>query len=183
MDGCAPGPKQAYSGPAWNFPRQSEWKPFDELFNCNTASMRSVGDNEQDIVNIRAAILQVAGNTGIDSRVILAIIMQESHGRVNVQNAVDGQNTPGLMQAAGCPNHAGEAVVSREAVIEMVQCGSDHFKNVDGGASLDENTIYYALRSYNSGVNGVNRGDLSSGGSGTSSYVSDVANRLKGWVD
>lgn len=49
----------------------------------------------------------------------------------------------------------------------MVQCGTDHFNNVDGGASLDEDDIYVALRSYNSGVNGVNRDDLSNCGSGT----------------
>ncbi|KAJ4396494.1 hypothetical protein N0V93_000713 [Gnomoniopsis smithogilvyi] len=183
MGSCTPGYKQSYSGPAYNFPRSSEWMSFVELFACNTPSMRATGDSEQDIENIYAAILQVASNTGIDNRVILAIIMQESHGQVNVKNAGDGQNTPGLMQAQGCPNHAGEAVVSREAVLEMVQCGSDHFKNVDGGASSDEDIIYTALRSYNSGVNGVNRDDLSNSGSGTNSYVSDVANRLMGWVD
>lgn len=49
----------------------------------------------------------------------------------------------------------------------MIQCGTDHFKNVDGGASSDEDDIYVALRSYNSGVYGVNRNDLSNCGSGT----------------
>lgn len=78
--------------------------------------MRAAGDNDQDIANIHTAILQVASNTGIDSRVILAIIMQETHGKVNTPNASDGQDTPGLMQAQGCPNHAGEAVVSSVCV-------------------------------------------------------------------
>lgn len=49
----------------------------------------------------------------------------------------------------------------------MVQCGAEHFKSQNGGASSDENTIYTALRGYNSGVNGVNVADLSTSGSGT----------------
>lgn len=49
----------------------------------------------------------------------------------------------------------------------MVQCGSNHFRDVDGGASSDENMVYHALRSYNSGVNGVNRDNLSNSGTGT----------------
>lgn len=75
--------------------------------------MRARGNSEQDIANLHAAIAQVAGSHGIDDRVLIAMIMQESHGQVNTANAWDGQDTPGLMQAMGCPNHAGAATVSK----------------------------------------------------------------------
>lgn len=78
--------------------------------------MRAVGDSDQSIYDIYDAIQQVSGNSGVDNRVILSIIMQESHGKINTLNANDGQNTPGLMQAMGCPNHAGEKDVSRVCV-------------------------------------------------------------------
>lgn len=86
---------------------------FPSQFNCNKPSMSAQGNTLQDNANVHDAILQVADGLGIDNRVILAIIMQESHGKVNTPNAADGQNTPGLMQAWGCPNHAGQAVVTR----------------------------------------------------------------------
>lgn len=76
-------------------------------------SLQATGDSDEGIGHIYDAIQQVSSNTGVDNRVILSIIMQESHGKINTNNAGDGQNTPGLMQAMGCPNHAGEADVSR----------------------------------------------------------------------
>jgi hypothetical protein len=62
----------------------------------------------------------------------------------------------------------------------MVVAGTQHFK-----AILDENhnqdtaeAIYEACRLYNSGS--INESDLSDGLGATSSYVSDICNRLQG---
>jgi hypothetical protein len=41
--------------------------------------------------------------------------------------------------------------------------------------------VFRALRAYNSG--NVNPNNLSDGRGATNSYVSDVANRLQGWVN
>lgn len=90
--------------------------------------MRAAGDSEEGIGHIYHAIQQVSSNTGVDNRVILSIIMQESHGKITTNNAGDGQNTPGLMQAMGCPNHAGEEDVSRVCTHQQWNFStSEHF--------------------------------------------------------
>lgn len=66
----------------------------------------------------------------------------------------------------------------------MVTCGSTHFagniKSQGGQNTVD--TIYPALREFNSGS--VVASDLSTApnGAGVSSYVSDIAQRLQGSV-
>lgn len=62
----------------------------------------------------------------------------------------------------------------------MIMAGTQHFKdnlNAEGDA-WDANTIYTALRLYNSGS--VDTNNLSDGMGATNSYVSDIANRLQG---
>lgn len=62
----------------------------------------------------------------------------------------------------------------------MVVAGTKHLKdnlNQFGGKDNEE-TIYKALRAYNSGS--VNEHNLSDGRGATPSYVSDIANRLLG---
>lgn len=65
----------------------------------------------------------------------------------------------------------------------MVRKGTEHFKgNLKAhGDKWSGESIYPALREYNSGS--VNNGDLSDGRGATASYVSDIANRLTGWVN
>ena len=62
----------------------------------------------------------------------------------------------------------------------MVRAGTDHYKGNlrEFGNKWDADTIYKALRAYNSGS--VNEGNLSDGRGATAEYVSDVANRLCG---
>jgi len=42
--------------------------------------------------------------------------------------------------------------------------------------------IYEAAREYNSGPNGVDKSNLNNGGVATAAYVSDIANKMTGWV-
>lgn len=65
----------------------------------------------------------------------------------------------------------------------MVNGGTQHYKaNLkDFGDKWSPESIYPALREYNSGS--VNPNDLSDGRGATASYVSDIAQRLQGWVD
>lgn len=66
----------------------------------------------------------------------------------------------------------------------MVSCGLEHFSgNIkDQGAQNTVDTIYPALREFNSGS--VDASDLSiaPNGAGVTSYVSDISQRLQGHV-
>lgn len=65
----------------------------------------------------------------------------------------------------------------------MVNSGTSHFKQnlQNWGDKWSAQSIYPALRDYNSGS--VNPNDLSDGQGATASYVSDISQRLQGWVD
>ncbi len=65
----------------------------------------------------------------------------------------------------------------------MVRAGTLHFKEnlKQFGDAWDADTIYKALRCYNSGTCNVN--DLSDPCGALGSYVSDVANRLCGMIN
>jgi hypothetical protein len=65
----------------------------------------------------------------------------------------------------------------------MVRIGTQHFKgNLQArGDKWSGESLYPALREYNSGS--VNASNLSDGMGATASYVSDIANRLTGWVN
>ncbi|KAL8718655.1 MAG: hypothetical protein Q9181_008172, partial [Wetmoreana brouardii] len=72
---------QYYSGPASAFPSKSTWKDFITLFNINKPVIQQTGDTGEDIGRIYNAIVDAA-KIGVEERVILCIIMQESRGNV-----------------------------------------------------------------------------------------------------
>jgi hypothetical protein len=90
-------------GPWQNFPAIDTWLTFDKLFDLNKNSMKSKGSTWDDIGRINVAIRECA-KLGVDERVILGIIMQESHGDVGVNTTTSpgGIPTRGLMQCSGC---------------------------------------------------------------------------------
>ena len=67
------------------------------------------GDNGPDVGMIWNAI-ERASKLGCDPRIILCIIMQESHGNVGVEGPLnqDGNVTGGLMQAVESPGFPGQ---------------------------------------------------------------------------
>lgn len=103
-----------YSGPWSNFPPMGTWLSFDDMFERNKESMKSTGSTWDDIDRINVAIRNAA-QLGVDERVILGIIMQESHGYVGVQTTVspDGIPTAGIMQCSGCPGYEGRTGLSQ----------------------------------------------------------------------
>ncbi|KAK7984307.1 Copper resistance protein CRF1 [Apiospora arundinis] len=174
------------SGPWQNFPAMNTWLTFDQMFDANKNSMKSTGSTWDDIGRINVAIRNAAANIGVDERVILGIIMQESHGYVGVQTTFspgEGIPTAGIMQCSNCPGYPGQTGLSQDQISGMVNGGTNHFKaNLkDFGDKWSPESIYPALREYNSGS--VNQNDLSDGMGATASYVSDIAQRLQGWVD
>ncbi len=70
--------------------------------------------------------------------------------------------------------------IKQDQITSMVTAGTNHFKgNLEQFGNADNaDTIYKALRAYNSGS--VNPNNLSDGLGATNSYVSDIANRLLG---
>lgn len=151
-------------------------------------------DDGSEVGSIYNAIQQVAEETKVDHRFILAIILQESGGCVRVPTSNYGVRNPGLMQ-----DHNGDATCNsditgvvqnpcpQDAITRMVREGSAGTNDGDGLAQcIDESrkddvtAFYIAARLYNSG-SVDSSGDLCKG-IATHCYSSDIANRLTGWV-
>lgn len=74
-----------YGGPASAFPDPRQWASYDTLWQQNSRLMK-FHDSDVEIGMIKSAIEAVAAESGIDVRVILCIIVQESGGNVRVQS-------------------------------------------------------------------------------------------------
>lgn len=181
-----------YSGPASSFPPATTWISFENMWTSNLPSMQTscsalhAGEDNTiaQIADIYTAIQSRANASLVDHRFILAIVLQESHGCVHVPttHSSTGVPNPGLMQS-----HAGSSFSpahQAESILAMVQDGT---QGTPSGAGLVQNLNLYgdpyvAARGYNSGYVAAS-GDLSDAAGATACYVSDVANRLTGWVD
>ena len=77
--------------------------------------MLQTGDSGEDVGRIFNAINDAAKNIGVEERVILCIIMQESRGNVGVDGPKDqdGKTTGGLMQAEESPGFPGQHNLSQ----------------------------------------------------------------------
>ncbi len=179
-----------YSGTASNFPARSQWVSFDQMFTANTVNMLvscgnngwGANDSQDEINDIRAGIEAVAAISGVDHRFILSIIMQESVGCVRAPTTSNGVTNPGLMQS-----HNGVTYDPSNAAASIKQMIIDGTQGTSSGDGLAHglNTygdVYDAARVYNSGSI-ASSGDLSDANGATACYVSDVANRLTGWVN
>jgi len=162
---------QKYSGPASTFPPVSSWLTFDRLWDRNKAVCEKNPDGKALIIH--DDILRVAKETGVDARIILTVILQESTCSLSVPK-------PGLMQS-----HSGVGYTDDASILQMIRDGTaGTYHKPDGGDGLKQliqkYNVYGGLRAYNSGDLGLNVDDLSSASIGTPSYVSDVAKRLTG---
>lgn len=77
-----------------------------------------------------------------------------------------------------------DAKKQKESIRQMIQDGT---QGTSSGAGLvqginQSGNVYAAARIYNSGSIAKN-GDLSNGNGATACYVSDIGNRLTGWVN
>ena len=122
-------------------------------------------------------IQQVASGSGVDPRVIFAVILQESTCLLSAGGT-------GLMQS-----HNGVGYTDQASILQMIKDGTEgtSYIGADGGDGLqqliDRYGVYGGLRAYNSGDFGLHKDNLSSTGvGGLPSYVSDIANRLVGAI-
>ncbi|KAJ5621122.1 hypothetical protein N7510_005106 [Penicillium lagena] len=120
-------------------------------------------DSDTEITDLKDSIEQVAGQTGVDSRFILAIVLQESNGCVRVPTTDNGVTNPGLMQShdgsGSCNN--GNTVLNpcpKSQIYQMIYDGTAGTSSGDGlkqclaQATGSGATQYYqAARIYNSG--------------------------------
>lgn len=186
------------TGAGW--PSQDAWGSYDELWNANLPLMsQSCGWNswgadnsEAEIAAINSAIQQVSGETGVDNRFILAIIMQESKGCVRVKTTYNGVTNPGLMQSHnGSGSCEGVNPCPDATILQMVRDGTAGTDNGDGiqqtyakaSSELGDTgsrAFYAAARGYNSGS--VDYSDLNNAFTSTPCYSTDVANILTGWT-
>lgn len=91
-----------YSGPASSFPNPSSWATYASLWTFNSGLMK-YSNSTAEIAIVGNAILQVARESGMDARVILCMIMQETGGNVRApvttSPAPDFVRNTGMMQA------------------------------------------------------------------------------------
>lgn len=181
--------------PPW--PTINDWvETFDDMFSFNkpimTGSCSQFGvpnNSDQEIQDISTAIQTVAGETGVDPRFILAIVLQESNGCVRAPTTNYGVNNPGLMQdyngAASC-NSGGnvQSPCPANTITQMIRdgvagtSGPGLVQNLKQAGCSDDSKYYKAARIYNSGSIPAS-GDLGAPGA-TPCYASDIANRLSG---
>jgi hypothetical protein len=180
-----------YQGNASNFPAASKWVSFEDMWTANLDTFKySCGwlnrgpDNTPEIIqDIYNAIQDRANASLVDHRIILATIIQETNGcPLNPPTTSSGgTRNPGLMQSHN--GHEYDAKHSRLSILLMVQDGTQGTKH--GWGLVDNlNTYgnpYKAMRGYNSGYI-PESGNLSEKAGATACYVSDIANRLTGWV-
>ncbi|KAI7553343.1 carbohydrate-binding module family 50 protein [Hortaea werneckii] len=197
-------------GAGW--PEMSEWVDFEYMFAANRANMQAScaawnvpNDSDEEIADLKTAILDLASSTGVDARFILAIVMQESTGCVRVITTQYSHFNPGLMQshngtgscntnmaAIGLPGVETEGSVQTPCpyseIHQMIEDGTAGTSSGDGLQQLlaaqtntDVSRFYRTARAYNGGSVDPS-GDLGRGCC-TLCYASDVANRLTGWVD
>ncbi|CAG8955343.1 hypothetical protein HYFRA_00011327 [Hymenoscyphus fraxineus] len=192
-------------GPEAGWPAMNQWVSFRAMFDNNKVLMfgacgwNSWGadDSGPEVGAIYNAIQQVALETKVDHRFILATIIQESGGCVRVTTTNNGVRNPGLMQC-----HNGDGTCHSDitgqvqnpcpdgVITQMVREGTAGTRNGDGLAQVINQAVstggwgsrafYIAARLYNSGS--VNQGNMNDPVGATPCYVMDIANRLTGWT-
>lgn len=150
-------------------------------------------DNNSETENeqIKSALETVAGETGLDKRYLLALLMQESKGCVRAPTTNYGENNPGLFQSfngqATCnPDNVNFKTPCPESeILAMVREGAGIgrpfglMQAIEQSGATDDSKYYKGARIYNSGsiASSGNLGD----GIATHCYATDIANRLVGW--
>ena len=172
------------------------------MASINSGCTGGVQNSAAETADIKSGIQSAASAYKVDSRFILATIMQESHGCVRVGTTAVGNSNPGLMQDHnGSHNCVGVAAgkCSAAEISGMINDGTGGTlsQGSNGGSGLEQELkkapslggtstsqdVYIAARLYNSGDSSYKKGgNLSSPPDGTASYSSDIANRLIGYV-
>lgn len=185
---------------AAGWPSEQQWASFDSLWkinlpfiqkSCTNLRTGAPDNSPQEIEQIKKALADVSKEAGIDKRVGLALMMQESKGCVRIgTTAVDVEN-PGLLQSHKGVNCIGKVPCPEATIKQMFKDGLEGTKFGDGlkqtiaqGAkqlgAKGAQAVYAGARGYNSGS--IKTGDLNFKFKATACYATDIANRLTGWI-
>ena len=160
-----------------------------EIMEKSCATFGLANNSPEEIKAIHDNTKSIAASSGVDARFIFAVIIQESKGCVRVKTTSHSVQNPGLMQSHNGPNSCNENGVGTNPCPEnkikgMIQDG------VTGKAGLKDSlataggtnaqSFYKTARIYNSGSLDPS-GNMATNAP-TPCYVSDVANRLVGFV-
>ncbi|MCJ1482768.1 hypothetical protein MMC06_002934 [Schaereria dolodes] len=161
-----------------SFPAQSEWAQYNAIYQAQLPTLTGFNSDSENTA-LKSAISISATAANIDPRVILAQVMQESHGNIHVICG-DGGISCGVLQVqTSNPASCAEAVKGAcpdDTITSMVQQGISHMQTSLASVGGD---VPQGLRVYNSGKV-FSSTDYSQAGTGTSSYVSSVGNLLRG---
>lgn len=140
----------------------------------STTLMPSIGSN----------LVSVGNESGIDPRILLAVLMQESSGNVAPVTTYGRNRNTGMMQADNGSTFSLQDpersiyLMIRDGAMGTGNCGACLANHIN-----QYGNIWDALAVYNQGELGANLADLDQPGCCTQHYVQVVANRLHGWVD
>jgi hypothetical protein len=173
------------------------WANNKPILEISCAAQGVENNSEEEIAQMKAAILEQAAATKVDPRFILATIMSESTGCVRVittKSPGDLIINPGLMQdhqgtgscegiPAPCPEaQIKQMIMDGTAGTESIPRGGDGLQQTLQKAAAfgkDAQAVYVAARIYNSGsyVSGALEDNAA-----TACYSSDIANYLLGFA-
>ncbi|KAJ4357409.1 uncharacterized protein N0V89_001984 [Didymosphaeria variabile] len=189
-------PANVYScaGPkAKDFPGKDDWLTFDQIWEINEAVIETANGGNDYNDYLQTAIKEVAFDSKVDARLILAIIMQESSGNVSI-HCTEG-TACGLMQHRGSARF--DPSSPRTSIKAMIEDGTYGTPSVPGFLSyfncdasspseltwintqLINGNPYAAAYVYNTGH--IDNEDLSTDRGKSNYYAHDVLSRLQGW--
>ncbi|KAM3418798.1 hypothetical protein BST61_g4768 [Cercospora zeina] len=197
------------------WPQMSEWLSWEELVDANKGRLTAackyweVQENSPSEIDLLLDFVpRISAEGGIDPRVVLAMILQESHGCLRVPETHGSHRNSGVLQSHNgdgtCNRNmieAGERSPMKDPHLVSVDCSSLQIETMvrdgvlgtrtgrgvlqlmdqeHGKGYRDAQMWYRVARAYNSGSVDP-RHDLEMGPA-TPGYCSDVANRLVGWT-
>ncbi|KAL8923630.1 MAG: hypothetical protein Q9172_003054 [Xanthocarpia lactea] len=185
-----PGSLQCYRL-ASDFPPSSQWVSWQTLIDTSRPDMVGSSNSGPDEADAAfAAVQAVSQSAGLDPRIVFALMMQESSGKVRPIIGDYGKSY-GLLQAQtpGIPlcddyakNECPEDVITSQIEFGVFGHDGNGWPVAPGLAYWMEaqaGDVGRSLRGYNTG-SVPDPNDLTKAGAATASYVSDVANRLTG---
>ncbi|PPJ56399.1 hypothetical protein CBER1_00698 [Cercospora berteroae] len=196
------------------WPQMSEWLSWEELVDANKGRLAGackyweVPENSPaEIDTLLDLTPRISDEGGVDPRVVLAMMLQESHGCLRVPETQGSHRNAGVLQShngngtcntnmieAGSPGSMKDpSLISTdcssrqiEAMIRDGILGTNAGRGLmqlmdqeQGQGYLDAQMWYRVARAYNSGS--VDESNDLEKGAATHGYCSDVANRLVGW--
>ncbi|KAK4547014.1 hypothetical protein LTR36_001234 [Oleoguttula mirabilis] len=117
---------QCFNGDSTVSVSASSWLCFNDLWRINEATILSKNGGDTYIKHyIKEAILHVASESALDSRLILAFMMQESSGRASIpcKSQSRGGSKCGLMQAMDGSTF--DATNPAASILQMLRDGMD----------------------------------------------------------